>query len=389
MSNGNNFGYIYDWMETQDVSDEYTQYQGGEGKEELLVKMYDEMTAGMENPMDYLQWKQTYGKYIETYNPAQEELTQEAFDIKYEQTEKLFDLKTTQKERDYALIEKYTAIDDSDDFESSTELSIRHSEESDEIDKKINRLKLISEGKTLNQKKKIIQDESLISSIRTGDTDRIVSELDKTFWNDMKVVRAEYDKKRLNKNQALDALILKADQTVESAFKSKEDSLETLLVSSEGNLKNAAVDLIGDKIQYAEEYNEEAWDTMGELAAGDAFLDTCNPICTSEEFCFRGICYPKKPSMFNPLVIDETTAGFDEIKDHWKLDDGTVPEIMCINPEDATPDAATQCLPTDQYNQQLFDNANQVLEALSDWSHVDLMCNLAGCPWGCGGTKGC
>ena len=144
MSNGNNFGYIYDWMETQDVSDEYTQYQGGEGKEELLVKMYDEMTAGMENPMDYLQWKQTYGKYIETYNPAQEELTQEAFDIKYEQTEKLFDLKTTQKERDYALIEKYTAIDDSDDFESSTELSIRHSEESDEIDKKINRLNLIS-----------------------------------------------------------------------------------------------------------------------------------------------------------------------------------------------------------------------------------------------------
>tara|TARA_Y100000310_G_scaffold335997_1_gene419437 strand:+ start:76 stop:1233 length:1158 start_codon:yes stop_codon:yes gene_type:complete len=382
-----NFGFIYDWMEDQPLPDEYTQYEGDAGKEDLLLKLYDEMTANMENPLDYDQWKQTYGKYIDEYNPAQEDLTQESFDIKFEQTEKLFDLKSDQEERDYDLIEKYTSVDDSDDFESSTELSIRHKKEIDKIDKRTNRLKLISEGVTLNQKKKIAGDETLLKNIRTGDTDRVVSELDKTFWNNMKVVRSEYDKQRVNRTQALDALILKADQTVESAFKAKEDSIESLFVSSEGKLKNAAVDLLGDKIALREDYTDEAWDTMGELAAGEAFIDTCSPVCENDQYCFRGNCYNDSNSLLQTISITEGTAGFEEIKNKYRNEDGTLPDLTCMMSEGGP--TVENCLPADEYSQKQIEVVEDVLGELSDWSMYDIACAANGCPWGCGWSRGC
>ena len=290
-----NFGFIYDWMEDQPLPDEYTQYDVEGGREDLLLKLWQEQTANIDDPLPYEEWKKTYGKYINEYSYAKEDLIQESFDIKYEQTEKLFDLKSDQEERDYDLIEKYASVDDSDDFESITEMDIRHAKEMDKVDQRTNRLKLISEGVTLNQKKKIAGDKTLLKNIRTGDTDRVVSELDKTFWNNMKVVRSEYDKQRVNRTQALDALILKADQTVESAFKAKEDSIESLFVSSEGKMKNAAVDLLGDKVALREDYEGEIWDTMGELAAGDAFLGKCAGVaCGSGEVCnpSTGDCIP-------------------------------------------------------------------------------------------------
>jgi len=275
-----NFGYIYDWMEDYTLPEDYTE----SNKEDLLRNLYDEMMVMIEHPVDYSTWKRDYGRYFEVYNPAQEELLEEKFDIKYDQTEKLFDLKTNQEERDYALIEKYSAIDDSDDFESSTEMSIRHADEQKVIDQKMARYKLTSEGLNLNQKKKIASDKSLLKNLRSGESDAIVDELDKTFWDNMKVVRSEYDKQRLDKNQALDSLILKSDQIVESAFKSKTDTIDTLFQSAETTMKNAAVDLLGDKIDMREEYDEELWDTMGELAAGETFIG-CGGGCPDNEVC--------------------------------------------------------------------------------------------------------
>jgi len=263
-----NFGYIYDWMEDYKLPEDYTE----SNKEDLLRNLYDEMMVMIEHPVDYSTWKKDYGRYFEVYNPAQEELLEEKFDIKYQQTEKLFDLKTKQEERDYALIEKYSSIDDSDDFESSTEMSIRHAKEQKVIDQRITRYKLTSEGLNLNQKKQIASDKSLLKSLRSGESDAIVDELDRTFWDNMKVVRSQYDKQRLDKNQALDSLILKSEQIVESAFKSKTDTLDTLFQSAETTMKNAAVDLLGDQLDMREDYDEELWDTMGELAAGETFI---------------------------------------------------------------------------------------------------------------------
>ena len=213
-------------------------------------------------------------------------------------------------------------------------MDIRHADETDKIEQKVNRLKLISEGINLDQKKKIARNKSLMKNIRTGDTDRVVSELDKTFWNNMKVVRSEYDKQRLNRTQALDDLILKADQTVENALRTKTDNLDTLLATSEGNLKNAALDLIDQRAKYTEGYSDELWDTMGELAAGDAFVDTCDPPCPEEEFCFRGECI----GHYSYIEINEDTAGFDHIKNQIRMDPyfdgwvgwhGELPEIKC------------------------------------------------------------
>ena len=390
MSNGNNFGYIYDWMEKYDMPEEYTQFEGEEGKEALLLKLYNEMTGMMdpENVLDYDQWKQTYGRYIEEYNPAEEKLTQESFDIKYGQTEKLFDLKSNQEERDYALIDKYASIDDSDNFESSTELAIRHKEETDKIDKKINRYKLISEGVSFNQKKKLAEDKSLLKNIQTGETDQIVSELDKTFWNNMKVVRSEFDKQRIDKNQALDKLLLKSEQTMDTAFQQKEDNIESLLVSSQGKLKNAAVELLGDKIELREDYEDEAWDTMGELAVGDAFLDVCSPACDSDtEYCFRGQCYPKESNLFYAITIDETTAGFEDIKDHWMGEDGILPELTCVMKEDGP--GIEDCVPTDEYYERLNEQVGSGLEELSEWSSWDMSCILMDCPFFCKSSRGC
>ena len=297
-----NFGHVYDWMEDYTLPEDYTQTD----QEDLLRSLYDDMMVMVDNPVSFEVWKRDYSRYFEVYNPAQEELLQEAFDIKYEQTEKLFDLKTKQEERDYDLIEKYASVDDFDDFESSTEMSIRHSKEQELIDQKMARYKLTSEGLNLNQKKEIASDKSLLKSLRTGKSDAIVDELDRTFWDNMKVVRSEYDKQRLEKTQALDALILKSDQVVESAFKSKTDTLDTLFQSAETNMKNAAVTLIGDQLELREDYDEELWDTMYELAAGDAFLSTCEGIT-----CLDGSCVDKEEDCPEPSACVDSWNSFE------------------------------------------------------------------------------
>ena len=286
-----NFGSVYDWMEDYTLPADYT----NSNKEDLLRSIYDEMSIASKDPIDYESWKEDYGRYFEVYNPAQEKILQEKFDIKYEQTEKLFDLKTKQEERDYDLIEKYSSIDDSDDFESSTEMAIRHSNEQKAIDDKMARYKITSEGRSLHQKKKMVTDKSLLKNLRTGDSDAIVDELDRTFWDNMKVVRSEYDKQRLNKSQALESMILKSEQIVESAFKSKRDSLDTIFQTAETSMKNDAASLIGDKISMREDYDEELWEMAGELAASDAFEGRCaTVVCGANEMCdpSNGKCIP-------------------------------------------------------------------------------------------------
>ena len=87
-----NFGYIYDWIDQYEVPDEYTQYTE-DTKNDLMLKVYGEMTAGHDDPLPFEDWKKQYGHFIELYNPAQEVLSQEEFDIKSDTTEKLFTLK--------------------------------------------------------------------------------------------------------------------------------------------------------------------------------------------------------------------------------------------------------------------------------------------------------
>lgn len=277
------FGYIYDWMEGYEYTDPYASI---ESQDDLLWKTYGEMTAGLDDPMPYDQWKELYGHYINVYNPNQERLLQESFDIKVSQTEDLFTLKTEQEERDFGLIEKYSAIDDSDDFESTTEMAIRHSKETEDIEQKLNRYKRISSGKALEHKKKEIQNKTLLNSMKSGQAESVVKELDEAFWDEMKVVRSQYDKERLEKNQALDKLILKSEQTVISAFRAKEDSIKTALVSAQGRMKNDAVSLLANKLASQEEYNEELWDTLGTLAAEEAFESYCaDVVCTGGLVC--------------------------------------------------------------------------------------------------------
>ena len=42
-----NFGFIYDWMEDQPLPDEYTQYDVEGGREDLLLKLWQEQTANI------------------------------------------------------------------------------------------------------------------------------------------------------------------------------------------------------------------------------------------------------------------------------------------------------------------------------------------------------
>ena len=316
-----NFGYIYDWIDQYEVPDEYTQYTE-DTKNDLMLKVYGEMTAGHDDPLPFEDWKKQYGHFIELYNPAQEVLSQEEFDIKSDTTEKLFTLKTDQLERDYDLINKYNSIDDSDDFESLTEMSIRHNKEDEKLNKTLHRYESIAKGKNLNKKKKLTQNKQLLNSIRSGSGEQIIDELNEAFWDDMRVVRSKYDQDRLNKTQALDSLILNAAQTSEKAFKTKEDSLSTLLVSTEAQIKNAGLDLIQDKISDREEYDEELWTTVGELAGEGAFEGRCTDVvCEGAEVCNEatGKCGPDLSSQtWNEITDDpEKEASCSDGGGEW------------------------------------------------------------------------
>ena len=74
-----NFGHVYDWMEDYTLPEDYTQTD----QEDLLRSLYDDMMVMVDNPVSFEVWKRDYSRYFEVYNPAQEELLQEAFDIKY------------------------------------------------------------------------------------------------------------------------------------------------------------------------------------------------------------------------------------------------------------------------------------------------------------------
>ena len=270
MANGdtNQFGYIYDWMDNWEIPDYYTQYS----QDDLLKQVYDEVTAGLDDPMDFEHWKEQYGRFVDEYNPVKEELKEDAFKIKVDNTEKLFNLKTENIEKSHDLIKKYNSIDDSDDFESVTEMSIRHLEEDEKMDRSLNRMAEITKGKKFIHKLKDLDNKQIKNTLRSGDQEALIDSVKSAFWSDMKLARLKYDKKRLKRDQSLENLILESDQKLDKASLSKSNKLDTLLVSTKGKIENAALDLIEDKMNIREDFSDDLWGTITDLAADDAFV---------------------------------------------------------------------------------------------------------------------
>lgn len=307
-----NFGSIYDWMENYELPGNYTEYN----QDELLEQVYNEMTAGLEAPMDFQKWKSIYGKYIDEYNPAKEELKNEGFEIKTANTEELFKLKSDQIEEDYNLIAKYSSIDNSDNFESLTEMSIRHSKESEEVDKMLNRFSELSKGKKFTHKIKDLTNKQIKSSLRSGDQDALIDSVESAFWSDMKLARLEYDKKRLNRNQSLENLILKADQTMDKAEQSKDNKMATLLTSTEGKIKNAALDHLQGISGLREEFSDDLWTTVGDLAADEAFESKCAGVACQEGFVCNqrtGQCEPWTDQITDQAFNDDNTYNTEVV----------------------------------------------------------------------------
>ena len=314
----NEFGYIYDWLDEYELPE--TIDTAHADKDSYLQDLYNTMTSTLDKPLPYEKWKELYGHYIDPYNPAQEELEQEAFDIKVSQTNDLFKLKTEQENRTYDLITKYSEINDSDDFESSTEMAIRHSEESEILNTKLNRHNLIVEGLNLTGKIKEQEHKLALKNLRSGDVDALTDSLNESFWNSMGTIRANYDKQRLKKNQSLDKLLLKAEHTIDSAFASKEDSIKTTLINAQNNMQSAAVDLLQNKLDRREEYDDEVWDTLGNLAKNEAFEAEClySSDCGTNERCINNHC-----------THYEGCDGIGGQKDECGVCNGPGPTVSC------------------------------------------------------------
>ena len=96
--------------------------------------------------------------------------------------------------------------------------------------------------------------------------------LNETFWSDMKVVRSKYDQERLNRNQAIEKLVLKSGRDIEDAEFKARTGLEKLLTKTEAKVQNEALSLLQDKVKLREEYDDELWTTVGEIAERDGLI---------------------------------------------------------------------------------------------------------------------
>jgi len=288
------WGYLEDWygdLEGKFADDpglaDYTEYE----KETYLREIYDEQVSTMENPITFSQFKNKFGGLFDTYDTTMEDLQTTAFETKIGSTEAEFSMLKEHKQEELDLYHQYYGVDSEDDFESITEMQMRHTDENIALDKKAERQKIISEGVNYTHLRSKILADSIKTGLKSGNTEVIVDDLTTEFWSKMKVVRNGYEKSRLKQVQAIDDMILKASHTLaDKEFKIKQ-TLEEAFVSAEGNIKSEAISLLADRLDLRDDFEEETWDTMGTLAAGDAFLDPCDGVsCPSGEKCWNGEC---------------------------------------------------------------------------------------------------
>ena len=241
-------------------------------QDKWLWNLYQQATATTEEPIAFDDFKKQYGYLLDPYDSTKEDLRQDKFDLKVKSLERLYNIAEEHSADDLALIRKYKGIDDSDGFESLTELSIRHQKETAKVDNQINRLNKIAKGIAYNQKKSQIGDKNLLNTLKSGDQEEVIEGLNETFWSDMKVVRSKYDQERLNRNQAIEKLVLKSGRDIEDAEFKARTGLEKLLTKTEAKVQNEALSLLQDKVKLREEYDDELWTTVGEIAERDGLI---------------------------------------------------------------------------------------------------------------------
>jgi hypothetical protein len=290
MSNGTDFGYLYDWVDTYDydqvTGDQPRLYDDMEDEERdvVLKQIYDEMVSDVpeENRLPFENWKDDFSHLVPEYSRGMEEFERKKFDTRIENTEQLFDLKTTQAQEQHDLIEKYHGVDDEDDFESLTEMQTRHIKEMEQIDTAIERQTSIAKGKAYAQKRKEVQDKNLLNAMRSSSHKDIVDNINETFWDEMDSLRMKYDANRQKNTSKIDKLLLNANLKIDKSFQKKEHSVDILEAKTETNIKNAALELIQDKLNLLESYDDGLWGMLGDMAANDSFLGPCVGVVPGE-----------------------------------------------------------------------------------------------------------